>query len=235
MDKNVAFKEFSLQDVELEEFIVGNIFHIDGFVFAGEVLFCVASQYVGTCLNYINGQPLASHSVEDVEEQKRWLIFSKQVHEVMQLPDGAFHLEAFLTNTGERVFLEIGARPGGCYIVPSIEYATGLNLDVAHIQCQLGIAPDVPDENIEQFGWVVFPKQAPQASESKVGEVSVPNLSGYLKPAWEFIPTKDDSYTENFFSYTSNLGAFVFHSSDHQLIKKTLQYLMSNYRVGVHK
>lgn len=231
-DKEVAFKEFSLEDLELEEFIVGDIFHIDGFIFGGEVIFCVPSQYVGTCLNYINGQPLASHSVEDLEEQKRWLNFSKQVHEVMQLPDGAFHLEAFLTNAGERVFLEIGARPGGCYIVPSIEYATGLNLDVAHIQCQLGIAPQVPGDKSEQFGWVIFPKQAPQAHEPKVGEVSVPDMSGYLKPAWRFIPTNKDSYTGNFFSYTSNLGAFVFNSPDHRLMKDTLQYLMKNYRVG---
>lgn len=234
-DKKVAFLEFSLEDLELEEFIVGDIFHIDGLIFAAEVIFCVASQYIGTCLDYISGQPLASHSVEDTEEQRRWLDFFKQVHKVMHLPDGAFHLEAFLTTTGERVFLEIGARPGGCYIVPSIEYATGLNLDVAHIQCQLGIAPHVPSEKSEQFGWVVFPKQAPQADEPKVGEVSVPDLSGYLKPAWKFMPTKNDPYTENFFSYTSNLGAFVFHSPNHQLIKDTLQYLIMNYSVGAHK
>ncbi|VVP88964.1 hypothetical protein PS925_01197 [Pseudomonas fluorescens] len=231
-DKEVAFTEFSLNDLELEEFIVGEILHIDGYILGGEVMFCVPSQYVGTCLNYINGQPLASHSVEDREEHKRWLEFSREVHAVMQLPDGAFHLEAFLTSSGERVFLEIGARPGGCYIVPSIEYATGLNLDVAHIQCQLGIAPQVPGEDSEQFGWVIFPKQAPQAHAPKVGEVSVPDLNGYLAPTWTFIPTNEDDYTGSFFSYTSNLGAFVFNSPDHRLMKDTLQHLMKNYRVG---
>ncbi|WP_282875910.1 ATP-grasp domain-containing protein [Pseudomonas peli] len=231
-DKEVAFTEFSLNDLELEEFIVGEILHIDGYILGGEVIFCVPSQYVGTCLNYINGQPLASHSVEDREEHKRCLEFSKQVHAVMQLPDGAFHLEAFLTSSGERVFLEIGARPGGSYVVPSIEYATGLNLDVAHIQCQLGIAPKVPGDDSEQFGWVVFPKQAPQAHSPKVREVSVPDLSGYLSPTWTYLPTNDDDYTGNFFSYTSNLGAFVFNSLDHRLMKDTLQHLMMNYRVG---
>jgi biotin carboxylase len=219
-----------MEDMEFEEYIDGTVFHIDGLVYRSEIIFCLASQYHGTCLDYINGRPLASTSVEDVAEQRRWLAFASDVHKAMRLPDGAFHLEAFLTKNSERLFLEIGARPGGAYIVPSIARATGVNLDVAHLQCQLGIRPSLQPQSAQHYAWLIFPKAVETGTHAIVEKIEAPDLTRLGSLAWSQLPVAGDKYSGPF-SYMSNLGAFVFVSPDKDLITANLRSLLEEYHV----
>ena len=52
-------------DYLLEEFCPDGIYHLDGFVYQGEIEFQMSNQYVGTCLGHAHGQPLGSIQVTD--------------------------------------------------------------------------------------------------------------------------------------------------------------------------
>ncbi|WP_369123490.1 ATP-grasp domain-containing protein, partial [Alicyclobacillus suci] len=55
-----SFHEFSMNEVEFEEYVEGSIFHVDGLIFDNEIIFCRASQYLGKLLNYLKGEPVGS-------------------------------------------------------------------------------------------------------------------------------------------------------------------------------
>ncbi|MEJ1267033.1 ATP-grasp domain-containing protein [Pantoea ananatis] len=93
---------------EVEEFIEGDIWHVDGYVCAGEIAQCVSSRYIGNCLNFSKGQPLGSLQCE---LPATLLAFSRQVIAALNIHNGCFHLEVFQNASGW-VFLEIGHRAG---------------------------------------------------------------------------------------------------------------------------
>ena len=139
-----SFEEFSMSDLEFEEFITGEMYHLDGLVRDGRIVYFQASKYVGSCLSFLKGKPLGSVVIDDGESTRAWRTFASEVNELLRLPDGAFHLEAFLTPSGERIFIEIGIRPGGSLIVPAHKEAGGVDLEEAHVLLQMGTYQALP-------------------------------------------------------------------------------------------
>lgn len=229
-NKQSIFQEFDIDDVEFEELIDGDIYHIDGLVFDGQIIFSIASQYEGTCLDFLQGLPLGSYSLEDKNEQNLWTAFAADVNGAMKIPNGAFHLEAFINKRGQRIFLEIGIRPGGALVVPAIEKAVGVNLDVAHLQCQLGLKPNIDDLKNNQFGWLIFPKKEKVDSKTKVSNVVIPAFNNILAPIIHKLPSIGENM-EGSFSYTATLGSFVFVGQDQQSVTESLNYVLNHYLV----
>lgn len=79
---------------EVEEYINGAILHIDGLVKNGKLGVCVASEYLGTCLDYANGFPLGSFQIETTRAIKQW---TQQCLQAVDIQQGCFHLEAIST------------------------------------------------------------------------------------------------------------------------------------------
>ena len=52
----------------------------------------------------------------------------RQVLKALQMDDGFTHLEWFLTSSGEVVFGEVGARPGGAHLVDQMNYTSDIDL-----------------------------------------------------------------------------------------------------------
>ena len=103
----IASMEFDRDDIEIEEHIDGTVFHIDGLIYEGKIIFCLPSLYIKPCLNYVNYGPLVSQTISNPSKRAEWSDFAERVHEIMHIPDGAFHLEAFQAASG-KVFLEVG-------------------------------------------------------------------------------------------------------------------------------
>jgi hypothetical protein len=141
---------------QVEEFIEGDIWHVDGYVRAGEIVQCVSSRYIGNCLNFAKGQPLGSLQCE---LPATLLAFSRQVVAALNIHHGCFHLEVFQNASGW-VFLEIGHRAGGASVVRAFELHTGVNLHQIHLSAQLGWALDFATKESakeDYYGWFVFP------------------------------------------------------------------------------
>jgi biotin carboxylase len=117
-------------DYVLEQFIPGDVYHVDSIVFDRRVRFAVASRYdtppmvvaheggIFVTRTLPNGDP-AARALEGL---------NAQVLESFGLVRGASHTEFIRADDGGWYFLETSARVGGAYIVDVVEAATGINL-----------------------------------------------------------------------------------------------------------
>ncbi len=139
----------------VEQFISGDILHIDGLIFDGELKLIVTSQYIGNCLDFASGAPLGSFQIETTDEIKQWTI---DVLKATELTTGSFHLEAIVTEQG-LVFLEVANRVGGADVVNAVELATGVHLPSAELKIYLGETVAIPKQTMQtkKYGWFVFP------------------------------------------------------------------------------
>ena len=115
----------------MEQFVPGDVYHVDGLVQDGDVLFSAAHKYGKPPLSvYAGGGVFITRSLDRESEESRGLVaLNKQVLKAMGLVRGATHSEYIKSETdGQLYFLENAARVGGANIAECVEYATGVNL-----------------------------------------------------------------------------------------------------------
>ena len=227
----LKYEEAEENDVEIEEYIDGITYHIDGIVFYGEIIFCAASQYVNSCLDFSTGIPLGSIYVNDEKEQRDWLGFSKKNNEDLKIPDGVFHMEAFRDNKGERIFLEIAIRTGGGLIPKVTHFAQGIDLNLAHIQCQLGIKPNIKIKNHNEYGFLMISNMTLPNDRNLIVNVNLPEqaLRSLVNIKLPYI----GDVVERHNNYSNLIGEFLFQSNDPEQIIKDMNCLMRDYSVEV--
>ncbi|HWT06213.1 MAG TPA: ATP-grasp domain-containing protein, partial [Xanthomonadales bacterium] len=137
-------------DTMVESFVGGTMFHVDGLVTAGAMLFSSASRYLTGCLSYQDGVSSAGTLLDPASPlSQRLIAVAKRVVAALPCaPHFAFHAE-FFVDAGRIVFCEIAARPGGARIAETIEYAYGLNV---YEQCVRG-SFGLPVEFAPQRPW----------------------------------------------------------------------------------
>ncbi len=114
----------------LEQYIPGDIYHVDTITYEKQVLFSVASKYgrppmeVSQSGDVFTTRTLAPGSAE--ERDLRAL--NQRVLSAFGLVRGASHSEFIRGNDGKLYFLETAARVGGAHINELVEAATGINL-----------------------------------------------------------------------------------------------------------
>ncbi|MBI2521010.1 MAG: ATP-grasp domain-containing protein [Bdellovibrio sp.] len=231
------YTEMRVDDVEYEEFIEGDTYHVDGIVFGGKLLFCKTFRHINSCLDFIGGKPLGNIAVADSKEIIHWETFAARVIEIMNVPDGAFHLEAFLNPKGERIFLEIATRPPGGMISNTFNEIYGIDLTEAHIQSQLGIMPNLPKEVPAMGGDLLFPLH--YIKEGEVPSCFVETVTQMTKDdlptlKWSKYPVPGDP-AENEFAYEHNLGGFIFGSSNILEVERDILHAMDTYKVRISR
>lgn len=115
----------------MEQFVAGDVYHVDGLMDHGEVLFSVAHKYGKPPLSvYAGGGVFMTRSLErESDESKALVELNKQVLQAMGLARGATHSEYIKSHADGRLyFLENAARVGGANIAECVEAATGVNL-----------------------------------------------------------------------------------------------------------
>ncbi|MBL8188092.1 MAG: ATP-grasp domain-containing protein [Acidobacteria bacterium] len=119
----------------LEQFVPGEVFHVDSIVEDKKVLFAAVSQYGAPPMNVAHDggifttRLLPRKSKDEKDLQK----MNKEVVKDLGLVRGVTHAEFIKSATGGHAdgkfyFLEIAARVGGANIAETVEAATGLNL-----------------------------------------------------------------------------------------------------------
>jgi hypothetical protein len=115
----------------LEQFLPGDVYHVDGLVNNGEVLFSIAHKYGAPPLSvYAGGGVFITRTLDRaLDESKDLIAFNKQVLNAFGIQHGATHSEYIRAQAdGQLYFLENAARVGGANIAENVEYATGINL-----------------------------------------------------------------------------------------------------------
>ncbi|MFI5117283.1 MAG: acetyl-CoA carboxylase biotin carboxylase subunit family protein [Terriglobales bacterium] len=114
----------------LEQYVPGDIYHVDTIVYERELLFAIASRY---------GRPPMEVSQEgDIfttrtlprgsAEERPLLALNEKVLQAFGLVRGVSHSEFIAGRDGKLYFLETSARVGGAHIADLVEAATGINL-----------------------------------------------------------------------------------------------------------
>jgi biotin carboxylase len=114
----------------LEQFVPGDVYHVDSIVWNSQVVFAVAFKYGRPPMevSHEGGLFITRRLPDDSAEARAVLAMNRTLQEGLGLRRGVSHTEFIRAGGPGYVFLETSARVGGAYIVDTIEAATGINL-----------------------------------------------------------------------------------------------------------
>jgi biotin carboxylase len=114
----------------LEQFVPGDVYHVDSIVWQGKVVFAVAFKYGRPPMQIAHdGGVFITRRLADASEEGRVLLQqNERLQEGLGLLRGVSHSEFIRRGNADYVFLETSARVGGAFIADTIEAATGVNL-----------------------------------------------------------------------------------------------------------
>lgn len=113
----------------LEQFIPGEIYHVDSLVYDGRLLFAQPHKYARPPMTVAHeGGVFVSRTLPDGEEARAILDLNARLLRAFGLERGATHAEFIRGMDGRYYFLEVAARVGGANIEQLVEAASGLNL-----------------------------------------------------------------------------------------------------------
>lgn len=167
----------------LEQFVPGEVYHVDAIISKQQVVFAVAHKYgrPPMTIAHEGGVFITSTMDHDSEETQALLTMNSQLIRAFGLVRGVIHAEFIRGADGQIYFLEIAARVGGANIDQLVQSATGINLwhewanvETAYLQQE---PYQLPDYRKEYAGLALCLAKQPQ-----------PDLSSYKDPeiVWRF-------------------------------------------------
>jgi hypothetical protein len=123
---------------EAEEFIDGDMYHIDSVVRAGRPVVALPSLYLDSNQDFPVGGQNRSVVIDQGPTWEMLLEFNRHVLSTVPWFSGVTHHEVFVDREGKPVFCEIAGRPGGGGIVPAFAHRFGIDLTLTALLPQLG-------------------------------------------------------------------------------------------------
>jgi biotin carboxylase len=124
----------------LEQFIAGDIYHIDSIVSEREVVFAVPHKYGKPPMDVAHGGGIFTTRripAQSVDAQALELL-NRELIATLGLVRGVTHTEFIKGDDGRFYFLETASRVGGANIAEVVEAATGINLWVEWAKIEIG-------------------------------------------------------------------------------------------------
>jgi biotin carboxylase len=115
----------------LEQFVPGDIFHVDSIVSDSKVVFSVAHQYGRPPMQVMHEGGVFTTRTVDRNSEEWWKLtdLNTRLAPALGMVRGVTHGEYIRAHSdGRFYFLEIAARVGGAFIADLVETATGINL-----------------------------------------------------------------------------------------------------------
>jgi len=114
----------------LEQFIPGDIFHVDGITSDSRVIFAAASGYGKPPMQVMHEGGVFTTRVLDRKssETRKLTDINAELIPALGMIRGVSHAEYIRGADGRFYFLEAAARVGGAFIADVVEFATGINL-----------------------------------------------------------------------------------------------------------
>jgi biotin carboxylase len=135
----------------MEQFVPGDIYHVDSIVSEGKVVFSSVHQYGRPPMQVMHeGGVFTTRTVDRQSSDSQQLTeLNSRLAPALGLERGVTHGEYIRAHAdGRFYFLEIAARVGGAFIADLVEYSTGVNLwrewakiEVAHLRGEVYAPP----------------------------------------------------------------------------------------------
>jgi biotin carboxylase len=161
----------------LEQFVPGDVFHVDSIVSERKVVFAEAHAYGKPPLDVSHGGGVFTTRTlpRTATESKALQKINEEVVESLGQLRGVTHAEFLRAHEdGEIYFIEVAARVGGAYISDAIEAATGINLwrEWARLEIGDGKTPYHPPKPKHDYAGVII----------SLARQQVPDTSAYADP-----------------------------------------------------
>ncbi|HDX9692276.1 ATP-grasp domain-containing protein [Bacillus thuringiensis] len=219
-------------NLEVEKFIKGDMYHVDGVIVNGQIIVNWPSIYVNGCLAFQEGKYLGSHMLhEENPLAKRLKNFVTKILKSFPTPTNtAFHAEVFHTDDNELVLCEIASRVGGARVNDVIEYAFDVNLLKVWVQAQCDV------ENIEKYynkefspnklyGWIIIPPKNGTFISPPDGEPPIPVVE------YQVNAIKDQQFSGATMS-VDKVASFIVSDSDEGALKAKITKLSDWFERG---
>lgn len=170
----ISYREHSATYL-VEEFLNADMYHIDGIIEKGKIVFSQCSHYIGSCLGFSEGKALISYTLPPTSPMSKQLItLTQRAIQSLHSPDSfVFHAEIFQEKSSKKLSVcEIACRPGGGLIDLAVKHARNINLLHESIKTQL------PNYRFKE----------PKNHYTPTGFILVPPLHGTLRNIPESLP-----------------------------------------------
>lgn len=177
-------------DYEMDEYISGDLFHIDSIHKNGNVITQIISKYSVPNAEFLEGSPLGSIPLKqnDPEREAIKVFANKSLAALSPIPDGVTHMEVFKKKNKNLVFLEIAIRPPGAMITEMYIKSLGVNFQEIHAKLQLGLEvhiPSISSEEVLHTAWMWFPHPTGCKRHIFMGG-NLPILKSQINTYWKF-------------------------------------------------
>jgi len=162
----------------LEQFLPGDVFHVDGLVQDGKPIFAETHRYARPPMSvYQGGGVFVTRTLKrNAQIAKSLVALNRRLLKALGATNGAFHAEYIRAQAdGKLHFLECAARVGGANIAEAVEFASGLNLwaewakiEIAHLR---GESYQLPETRAHYSGLI-----------NCLSHQEYPDLSAYQDP-----------------------------------------------------
>lgn len=163
----VAEDEFTY---EIDEFITGDIYHIDSLIKDNNVLFCAAGKLNTPADNFAKGKAMGSITLQkDSPLFAKFEQYNDKVLHTLKAPDGSTHMEVFVTADEEIIFLEIAARTPGGLIMRSYNHIYDVDFAKYYYYLQTNFPFNFTSKKATDYiAWLFFSK--PEGVIKKLNE-----------------------------------------------------------------
>jgi biotin carboxylase len=196
----------------IEEYVPGDIYHVDAIVSEREVVFAAAHKYGRPPMDVAHhgGVFVTRTTGWDDEETEELLRFNRELLSTLGFVRGVTHTEFIRRHhDGRLYFLETSARVGGAHIVEVVEAATGLNLwkEWARIEIAGGDGTYTLPPHRRDYAGIVLslarqdtPDTSAYTDPEIVFRVTKPHHAGLIvaSPSQERVETLLDEYGRRF-------------------------------------
>jgi biotin carboxylase len=160
----------------LEEFVAGDVCHVDSIVYDRKVVAAVPCKYGTPPFDVSHGGGVFTTRLmeRDSKEAAELLSLNERLLSVLGLLRGVSHSEYIRGRDGRLVFLETSARVGGAHIADLLEAATGVNMwaEWAKVEVAGGKAPYAPPPFRSDYAGLIV----------SLARQDTPDLSEYTDP-----------------------------------------------------
>ena len=196
----------------LEQFVPGDIYHVDSIVYERKVLFADVHKYTDPPMSVVHeGGIFASCSLERGSPEEPVLrSLNKQVITEFGLAQGISHTEFIQgRDDGEFYFLETAARVGGAHIAELVEASAGINLWAEWAKLELAgkVTPYRLPELRQDYAGIVITLARQESPDTTayddpeiVWRLNKRHHAGLIvrSDSWQRVNTLIGSYTERF-------------------------------------
>ncbi len=175
---------------EAEEYISGELYHVDSQIMHKELKFICANEYTFPNYQYTEGRALGSIPLDNESELSMELMeFAWRALMAIKADNMINHMELFVTKEKEIVFLEVSARPPGALVNAMHKNNFGINLIDQDFLMQSGLDLDLQIKKKNEYAfWTLFP-----LLPGKIKKLNQPVVQSRYDIAW-FV--EQDYYVE---------------------------------------